>query len=69
MRALENNINKIIMVYFIYGRLGAGATPLTGEISVVEYHARQLIMWSSPVSLDINLKPVGQGPFLVSIPK
>jgi len=48
--------------------IGAGATPLTGEISVAEYHARQVIMWSSPVSLDINLKPVGQGPFLVSVP-
>jgi hypothetical protein len=38
--------------------LGAGATPLTGTISVADYHARQAIVQSSLVALDLDLNPI-----------
>ena len=47
--------------------LGAGATPSTGTISVADYHARERIMWASPIALDLNLNPIGQGPILAGV--
>ena len=38
--------------------LGAGATPLTGQISIPEYRARQAMVQSSPMSLDLDLSPI-----------
>ena len=68
----SGDANKTNSDYYWYtlsiDELGAGATPLTGEITVAEYHARQLIIWSSPISLDLNLNPIEPRTFLVSVP-
>jgi hypothetical protein len=49
--------------------LGAGATPSTGTISVANYHARELIMWASPIALDMNLDPMVQSSLLAAVTK
>jgi hypothetical protein len=56
-----DDANKINTDYYWYNlsidELGAGATPLAG-MTVAEYRARQKIVQSSPISLDINLNPI-----------
>ena len=64
-----NQADSISWNTLSFEEIGAGATPLTGTTSVSDYHARELIMWSSPVALDINLHPIGQTSLMAAVTK